>query len=1634
MSATPPLLIDTALNRWRSNLIDLSRRNPLLALKAAGSTILPILQPQLGELFDQLVRGGKALHFHLPAEAGKKAKAPRPGELVTSEPERDRLLAILTNLYRRSRADYRERGLQILYLALGVLEWRDADDDPARSPVLLVPVELRRHTLREPFVLHALADEEPLVNPALAARLRQDFDFRLPEPPGDWDEAIPAAYLDVLGSAIAGLPGWQVKPDVVLSLFSFAKGVIFQDLQDNAERIKAHPIVQALAGMPLTLPHAELPDEAALDEQQDPHDVYHVLDADGSQRLCLESAARGESFVLIGPPGTGKSQTIANLIAESIARGRRVLFVSDKMAALEVVERRLREVGLGDFCLELHSHKANKREVVTELARCLEAREQSKAVPQAEEEFAKLRKRRDQLNGYVRALHQVREPMRRSAWDALAELPRWNKLPLIPLGVPAVRAEGDDRPTLALSEFTAGHLDELTGHLQRLQSIWHVRTEADFPWRGFKADRYSLQLRDEVLGLIDRIRGRGDKLRAAAHQYGQQLGVSGSVAGLLKLGDLLEKRPARVEASWLRAGDLDALAADLERCADQYQRLAQARKPLTDRYGPGLWSLPEGMSGRVAQAWKATAQLLSVDDERGAAFLALQQRLRAWAADTQKRVPIWLTELRTLDKWLALPLTAGAGAGSGLDPSAEDVRHFIRLVTLCQSDHPPDRRWLVDSQALAGALAVTSTTRAASAGFRHGRAALMQIYTEKIFELDLDRMAAGFAGPYRTWVRFFRRGWWRACSRLSRASRSGMLPASHADDVLAARDALAARRVLEAEFARLPDVLGRYDQGVDTDMDAADNAAKLAAEAVTLARSVGHETVPSKLGDALVSGSPPEKIRGALKRLHESFAGWWHMTEELQAVLPIGRLPQVGERLEACALSALAHYAKDLQAALNQLATLVDPVLRQTTPADVPGLIADLKQAEEVRAFEAGQEAEARRWQERFGPAFQGVGTDWDEMRRTLTWTRRVRECLKTLTGNPGDALAAAPPSVRELRQALEQYEQALHNLEVRFEPPGPLLGGTALREHGPDEVLDHLAKLRERVGALTDWIDWRHLPERFQHLGLGEFWQRLTESALPREHLVDVFRKAFWSTWLDGVFQQDPALASFRRSEHEQEIAEFRELDRRIIQLGAARVAAGVAAAAGNAASGDEGQVKLLLREANKKVKHLPLRRLFDEIPGLLARLKPCLLMSPLSVSQFLPAEPEKLHFDIAVFDEASQLLPEDAIGAIYRGRQLVVTGDNQQLPPTTFFQQLADADDPSAAEDEPVFESILDTSLAAGLPRRTLRWHYRSRHEGLIAFANDVFYDGKLITFPAPQAGAEAHSVRFQHVKDGAYDRGGRRDNPREAQAVVARVLDHFRNRPEQTLGVIALSYAQMEAIEDELERQLRGQPELERHFDGDRLGGFFVKNLETVQGDERDVIILSIGYGPDESGKLMLNFGPLNRAGGERRLNVAVTRAREELLVVSSIRAGDIELSPTSSAGLVHLRQYLDYAERGTAALHAAAAVAPPATALHEDVQHALREHGFDAVAHVGCGAVRIDLAVAKPDRPDVMLLGIEFDGPTYAQAVTARDRDRLRPEVLCKLGWRLHRIWAADWLHRRDDEVARLLAALGSPLAG
>jgi very-short-patch-repair endonuclease len=448
--------------------------------------------------------------------------------------------------------------------------------------------------------------------------------------------------------------------------------------------------------------------------------------------------------------------------------------------------------------------------------------------------------------------------------------------------------------------------------------------------------------------------------------------------------------------------------------------------------------------------------------------------------------------------------------------------------------------------------------------------------------------------------------------------------------------------------------------------------------------------------------------------------------------------------------------------------------------------------------------------------------------------------------------------------------------------------------------------------------------------------------------------------------------------------------------------------------------------------MRHIPVRQLIGRIPTLLPRLKPCVLMSPLSVAQYLEASHEA--FDLVIFDEASQIPVWDAIGAIARGKQLIVVGDPKQLPPTNFFSSASDDEDDRTPEEHKDLESILDELMTNGLRHKRLQWHYRSRHEGLITFSNRQYYDNELLTFPSPET---AHGgVRFRHLPEARYDKGKSRTNLGEAKALVKELVSRLRadNGPRRSYGVVTFSQAQQQLVENLLDEERRRFPEIENHFgDEPPVEGesVFVKNLENVQGDERDVILFSICYGMDEAGKLSMNFGPLNRDGGERRLNVAVTRAKHEVLVFSGLRGDQIDLTRTRSRGVRDLKFFLDFAERGPRALVAAthsSATADPDSEFERMVADRIRAAGFEVHHQVGCSGYRIDLAVVDPTAPGRYLLGIECDGATYHRAATARDRDKLRQMILEDLGWKLHRIWSTDWWHDPGNQVAKLLAVI------
>ena len=647
-------------------------------------------------------------------------------------------------------------------------------------------------------------------------------------------------------------------------------------------------------------------------------------------------------------------------------------------------------------------------------------------------------------------------------------------------------------------------------------------------------------------------------------------------------------------------------------------------------------------------------------------------------------------------------------------------------------------------------------------------------------------------------------------------------------------------------------------------------------------------------------------------------------------------------------------------------------------------------------------------------------------LREGLEKIMKDANALLAPTAAIGRACAAAVQSWSELQRRLDGYSElagvASHEL-VEAPSSGSWLGAVA-------QVMRELVQQRR---YLRNWCAWRSAYAEAGEAGIGKFARAVEQGRIEESQVREMFELSYRRWWLEKVVDEDDLLRGFMREEYEDLLRTFRESDARHAQLTRRYIQARLEKALPDLEreAGASG-LGVLKREMGKKRRHKPVRQLVSELGTDLSRIKPCLMMSPLSIAQYLPSEHPL--FDLVIYDEASQITVWDAVDAVARGRQVVVVGDPKQLPPTSFFQRSDEEADETVEED---LESILDECLGAGLPKLDLRWHYRSEHESLITFSNYHYYEGGLITFPSPVT--EDRAVCLNYLEKGVYDRGKSRTNRAEAEAIVEHVRGHLLGRDgtrPKSIGIVTLNTAQQDLIENLLDKERREYPELEQYFNysEDYNEPVFVKNLESVQGDERDIILFSVNYGPDARGRLSMNFGPINNQGGERRLNVAITRARSELCVYSSMRSDHIDLSRSDARGVRDLKYFLDFAERGRRALAEAVqgSVGDVESPFEAAVVGRLRAKGWIVHSQVGVSSFRIDLGVVHPDRAGAYLAGIECDGATYHRSATARDRDIVREGILVRLGWKILRVWSTDWWFNAEQATEILHEELNREL--
>ncbi|MCW5940766.1 MAG: DUF3320 domain-containing protein [Fimbriimonadaceae bacterium] len=672
-----------------------------------------------------------------------------------------------------------------------------------------------------------------------------------------------------------------------------------------------------------------------------------------------------------------------------------------------------------------------------------------------------------------------------------------------------------------------------------------------------------------------------------------------------------------------------------------------------------------------------------------------------------------------------------------------------------------------------------------------------------------------------------------------------------------------------------------------------------------------------------------------------------------------------------------------------------------------------------------------------------------DVLRDALRWRRRVASeiACRALPDNlferleQGLATAGSAASARRFGEARRDAYDALEaclgriGLDAAFDDPRHLAN---LPNAPLDEVLARLDAMGRRMDDLDDLVRVNQALAPLEALGIDDLPRRARAWADAGSRLVECFERSYFELLLREAFATRPTLAAFDRAQHEDLRRRFIELDRQILAHNRARVARAHWDRARLAGSGAFGAANELRTQWMAKRPKWTVRTAMAKAGPLVQDLKPIFMMSPLSVATFLP--PKAIAFDLVVFDEASQVKPEDALSALARACQAIVVGDSRQMPPTTFFERLAGDDEDEETYDAggaTVVESIL-ALLRAKVPdhsprSRDLRWHYRSRHESLIASSNRLFYKDRLFVIPHAERRPADLGLRY-HPTDGVYLRSRSRTNPQEAEAVIEAVARHLETTPELSLGVAAFSLAQQRTLEDKLDLLTEQRPELMAAYRAHHpFEPVFVKNLERIQGDERDVVLISVGYGKDESGALFMNFGPLNQDGGERRLNVLITRARRRCEVFANFRGSELRIEESTQAGVRALRTFLHYAETGELDLPEATGRLPQSP-FEEAVVETVRRLGYEAHPQVGSAGFFVDIGVLDKEEPGRYRLGVECDGASYHSSRSARDRDRLRQSVLEDRGWRLHRIWSTDWFSHRERETERLRAALEDPPIG
>ena len=1536
----------------------------------------------------------------LPQES--KIKSRRTSRLQTLKFP-DELESCMELIASEARLSEQEMGLSTLFLSFGFIEWyaSEASDTKSFAPLLLLPVNLERRKVsgKWHYSISSTADSIE-TNLSLERFLEQEFGRQLPKVETFEEETIPSVdeYLARVIDTIQGLPRWKIHRWMVLGHFSFGRLAMYADLAP--ENWKNSPVDHQLLKVILqgsesagdhvpTTPHDYDVDNPEIEKLA----PVLVQDADASQHSALVDVMRGTNLVIQGPPGTGKSQTITNIIANALASNKTVLFLAEKRAALDVVKRRLDRCGLGTFCLELHSDKSSAKQIVQNLKTRYELEISQDGLPRKKQKPDSLwRDARSSLKEYLDALH-AKDDFGNDTFGLIWRAIRGRSQAfdqVIKTARPTFAfdpSQNYERATSSLRIFSEAAKRFESNHESLGKSIWY---SALLP------SKNSPDAADSIVSCIGQLKGSIDRISIELEGVPELKLTTIEDLRLLKHVNALPKTISHPELLHAIDGyDLDALEKRLRRrqeilCLDA-----------------DLSKFPEMQTTNISVFDKAA--LITKTCE---ALPILKSPAKDCFSDAKKWLehhPTAIEAFRSFAPAFDLFKLPGNTEASAIEA--------IALCIIFASDlKEQQRQWLANGSVVDGS------------GF-----ARFEAQRTQILKRDTDWRRQFISYRYSAWpsptelrstAELLRKGLrGRAlamvASKARRASQIAKTLEFSTNSLGAAEtvDRLADHVEQFENFWRDPEhikLFGEHWLGQETRFDEIKFG-------IHYREFLQKHLLPLTQGDLVIRRFTSMNAGEILLLSKHAKAG--HLFRDLPVeVRTIFRTERISE-FEASANSRLA-FAKaivgiDAEDELSQFERsiyeinqigILDQRRRDLTAEHQRDTTTSNTELLESSVEAARASLEAIAWV------------------RNLSVFDRDSTTRKALVEK--DALTARSRFsllYDKVRPDLDNLDVVTEQLETSF--------SIKLEESTIQGLSAKLSSLYERRSQVYDALGLHQWQTTLDELGLATFVASALNANISPEKISGLF-EAYAARWQVDQFRQSaPAFKKYNGGIIEAYRSAFAKSDREKLKedcetIKSSLIMRSPVSGMNTGPRRDWTEMWMLKNEFQKQARFAPVRSLIQRAPLSLQALKPCFMMSPLSLAKFVP--PDGIDFDLLVIDEASQMRPEDAFGAFLRCKQIVVVGDLKQLPPTEFFNRTKDDDawDDEESDEDEATESVLESCQKSFGQVRQLKWHYRSRCESLIAFSNREFYGNSLVTFPT--ARPDSFSVSLIRVEGVYQARRNIAEASRIAEEAIA-FMRTFAQRPEnevQSLGIVALNVQQRDLIQAELHRLEAGDELVERYRELAARRGeeVFVKNLENVQGDERDFIFISLTYGK-EAGTTALKqrFGPINSKSGHRRLNVLFTRARAHIAVFSSFGSSDIVASPQSNEGIHVLKRYLQYAEqRGRGLVEGIGTDTD--NDFESEVAERLRREGFDVDCQVGVSGFRIDLGIKHPDQPSIYLAGVECDGARFHSSKSARDRDRLREEVLSGLGWNILRVWSTDWYSNADEETKKLIQRL------